>query len=93
MKFQLQPIAVNATSIDTGLWAIQRYGMQHYGTDAAAQDIAPLKWYINTGRTPLEFTRKLLNAKPFMVARKLHEGGSYDEAIQRIKDYIGFKAE
>ena len=61
----MNPIAVNATSIDTGLWAIQRYGMQHYGTDAAAQDIAPLKWYINTGRAPLEFTRKLLNAKPF----------------------------
>ena len=81
MKFQSNPIAVNATTIDTGLWDIQRYGMQHYGVDEAARDISPLKWYINTGRASLEFTRKL------------HEGGSYDEAIQRIKDYIGFKAD
>jgi len=93
MTFRLKPIAINKTSIDTGLWAIQRYGMQHYGTDAAAQDIAPLTWYINTGRATLEFSRKLLNAKPFMVARKLHEGGSYDEAIRRIKDYIGYEEE
>jgi len=93
MKFKLKPISTNATSIETGLWAIQRYLMQRYGVDEAAQDVAPLKWYINTGRAPLEFTRMLLNAKPFMVARKLHEGGSYDEAIQRIKDYIGFKAD
>lgn len=93
MKFNLKPISINAISIETGLWAIQRYGMQHYGVDEAAQDIAPLSWYISTGRASVEFIRMVLTAKPFMVARKLHEGGSYDEAIQRVMDYIGFKAE
>ena len=93
MNITMKPVSISATAIDTGLWAIQRYGMRHYGTDAAAQDIAPLKWYVNTGRGSLEFLRLLLNAKPFMVARRLHEGGSYDEAIRRVMDYIGFKAD
>ena len=93
MNIKPKPIAINAVSIETGLWAIQRYLMERHGVYQAAQDVAPLSWYINTGRAPIEFIRMVLNAKPYMVARKLHEGGSYDEAIQRVKDYIGFKTE
>ncbi len=88
--YKLEPIAINATSIETGLWAIRRYGMQHYGVDQSYQDIAPLAWYISTGRASVDFTRAVLTAKPFMVARKLHEGGTYDEAIQRVKTYVGY---
>ena len=84
-------ISINATSIETGLWAIQRYIMQHYSVDESYQDIAPLSWYINTGRASVDFIRAVLTAKPFMIGRKLHEGGTYDEVIQRVKDYIGYK--
>lgn len=91
MAFKLEPIAINATSIETGLWAIRRYGMFHYGVDQSEQDIAPLSWYIGTGRASVDFIRAVLTAKPFMIARKLHMGGTYDEVIQRIKDYIGYK--
>ena len=86
-------ISINATSIETGLWVIQRYLMERYGVDEAAQDVAPLSWYINTGRAPVEFIRMVLTTKPYMIGRTLHEGGTYDEAIQRVKDYIGFVAE
>lgn len=84
-------ISVNRTSIDTGLWHIQHYLMERYGVDQAAQDIAPLSWYIDTGRASVAFIRAVLTGKHFMIARRLHEGGSYDEVIRRVKDYLNYK--
>lgn len=91
MNFKLKPIAINRTSIETCLWAIQRNLMQRYGVDQSAQDIAPLSWYIGTGRATVDFIRLVMTAKPFMIARKLHEGGTYDEVVQRVKHYIGYE--
>ena len=91
MEIKSKTISVDAIAIETGLWHIQRYLMQRYGTDESYRDMAPLSWYIYTDRASLDFIRKVLTAKPFMIARKLHLGGSYDEAIQRIKDYVGYE--
>ncbi len=82
-------ITINATSIETGLWHIQREMLTRWGCDTAEREIAPLKWYINTGRASTAFLKKLFVAKPFMVARKLHMGGSDEEIIKRIRKYIG----
>ncbi len=82
-------IPINATSIETGMWHIQREMLTRWGCDAAEREIAPLKWYINTGRASTAFLKKLFAAKPFMVARKLHAGGSDEEIIKRIRKYIG----
>ena len=84
---------VNKNSIDNCLWKIQRVLMTKYGCTAADREIAPLIWYINTGRASVPFLEKLIGAKPFMVARKLHMGGSDAEIIDRVKAYIGFVAE
>lgn len=81
-------ISINATSIETGLWAIHRYLIEKHGLDAARTDMAPLYWYVYTGRAPIDFLRSLLEAKPFMIARKLHASGSYEEALTRVKKYI-----
>ena len=83
-------LPLNRITIETGMWAIFRTLMQKHGTDIAHQDFAPLEWYVNTGRASVEFIRLLLGAKPFMIARKLHKGGSYDEVIARIKQYLGY---
>lgn len=80
---------ISRTTIDTCMWSIKRYMMQKYGCDTADREFAPLEWYIETGRASTGFLHKLLNAKPFMVARKLHEGGSDQEAIDRVAAYIG----
>lgn len=88
MKITPHTISVSRTAIETGLWHIERYLMDKYGLRQAQVDMAPLKWYIGTDRAPLDFVRLVLGAKPFMVARKLHEGGSYDEAIKRLKRYL-----
>ena len=83
---------VNKNIIYNCLWNIQKILMKKYGCTAADREIAPLIWYINTGRASTPFLKKLINAKPFMIARKLHMGGSDAEIIQRIKSYIGFTA-
>ena len=84
---------VNATTIDNGLWAIQLCLMNKYGVDTARRDMEPLKWYIGTGRAPTQFISDLLDAKPFMVARILHMGGSYDAVLKRIKKHVGYVEE
>ena len=65
------------------------YIMNHYGVDEAYRDIYPLEWYINTGRASAEFLRKLYTKKPFLIARRLHKGGSVDETVKRIKSFLG----
>lgn len=90
MQITQHTISISPVAVETGLWHIQRNLMQKYGVDESYRDIAPLSWYIQTGRASCDFIRAVLTAKPFMIARKLHQGGSYDEVIQRIKDYIGY---
>lgn len=67
--------------------------MKHYGVDQAYRDIDPLTWYINTGRASALFLRSLVSCKPFMIARKLHEGGSVQDAVDRIKTYVSSQTE
>ena len=83
-------MSISKTAIETGLWAIERYLIQHYGTAQAVRDMAPLNWYIGTGRASCDYLRSLLEAKPYVIARALHNGGSYDEALARIKAKIRF---
>lgn len=76
------------TQIDEYLWQVEKWLMNHYGTGRAQLDIAPLKWYIGTDRAPLDFMRAMLTKKPYLIAKKLHAGGTYDEAINRLKSYL-----
>lgn len=84
-------IAVTKTSTETCLWSIERELMKRYGVDQGRRFIDPLCYYINTGRASVEFIRLLIQAKPFMVARKLAAGGSTEDAIKRVQSYIGYK--
>ena len=82
---------VSSNKIDNYLFEVEKILMNRYGVDAAQRDMSPLIWYINTGRACLEFLHLLLVARPFMVARRLHKGGSDEEIIKRIKALIGFE--
>ena len=93
MKITSHALHISQTMIECGIWHIKRHLMFKFGERTADIDIAPLAWYINTGRAPLDFIRLVLEAKPFMIARKLHEGGSYEEAIQRVKKYLNWDEE
>ena len=58
--------------------------------DQANRDAAPLTWYIDTGRASTEFLRRLLGSKPYLVARRLKKGGTYDETLQRIFSLLNY---
>ena len=84
---------VNKNTIDDCIWKIQKILMEKYGCTAADREIAPLIWYINTGRASTPFLKKLIDAKPFMIARKLVTHGRIrcgnhrqDKGIYRITD-------
>lgn len=47
-----------------------------------------LEWYINTGRASTDWLNHLLKAKPYMVARRIAKGGSTNEIVKRVTDYI-----
>lgn len=82
---------VSQTMIDNTLWAIHKSLFKQYGVDGAMRIVDPLFWYINTGRASLDFLGKLIQKKPYLIGRVLAKCGSYDEAIQRVKEYIGYK--
>ena len=71
--------------IEAFLWSIEYYLMQKYGSTTAEREMYPLKWYINTGRAPTIFLTNLTKAKPFVIARLLHKGGTDEEVIRRVK--------
>ena len=81
---------VSRNTIDTCVWNIKKVLMEKYGTMAADREIAPLVWYIETGRASTPFLEKLIAKKPYVVARRLHAGGSDMEIIARIKACVGF---
>lgn len=89
MTIKAKETHISWTLIDQQLWAVKKYLMPRVGVDQAAQDVAPLNWYIGTGRASVDFLRAFVQAKPYMIGRKLHQGGSYDEAIRRVKKYLG----
>lgn len=79
---------LSATAINETLWDIQEYLMDRYGSRESERDMDALRYYVYTGRASCEFLLKLVNAKPFMIGRLLHKGGSTEEAINRIKNYL-----
>lgn len=81
-------MSIGYTIIDNYIWKVQLYLMKKYGCDEAERDMDPLKWYIRSGRATITELYSLLEAKPFMVGRLLHEGGSWQEAIDRVLIYI-----
>lgn len=82
---------MSATMIETMLWHIQREIMTRRGVDTSEREIAPLKWYINTGRASTDFLQKLMHTSPAMIARDCGKGGSYDEVIERICHRIKYE--
>ena len=84
-------MTISATTIDTMLWAIRGEIQSRHGVDASYRMAAPLTWYVNSGRASTAFLHKLYEARPVLVARDLAKGGSYDEALARVFNRIGFE--
>ncbi len=77
--------------IESYLYKVQDYLAKKHTITEAERFTAPLFWYINTGRSSVEFDALLMEQKPFVIGRILAKGGSYDEAISAICAKIGYK--
>jgi hypothetical protein len=75
---------MSTTKIDSMLYAIEAELMKRQGVDAAHRALAPLSWYINTGRASTAFLHALAAARPVLIARDLAKGGSYEDAVNRV---------
>ena len=51
--------------------------------------IYPLWHILFKGLASPDFCKALLQAKPFMVARRIEKGGSHEEIIKRIETLVG----
>lgn len=81
-------MVISATAIGNKVWDI-RYGLiKKYGVDEADRLIAPLEWYINTGRASAPFLRKMLDSKTAGLVKILEKDGSTEKIIKSIKEYL-----
>lgn len=62
--------------------------MARYGVDESYRILDPLKWYINTGRASVDFIRRLGAEEPETIAHLLEQGGSVEDAVNRIKAHL-----
>ena len=91
MKVDMKAVSISYYAVDAGLYQIKKALMRTKGLslDDASLLMSPLEWYVQTGRASCDFIRKVLTVKPYMIARKLYAGGTDEEVIKRIKDYVG----
>ena len=80
--------------IDDTLFEIQRKLWKKHSVNDSERMIAPLAWYIYTGRATAEFERMIVNTnsrqKAAIANRLAKDYMVYPKAIDSICDYIGY---
>ena len=78
------------SKVDEKVWEVQMYFVNHYNAtlDQSSVYVNPLAWWIYTGRASAPMLKAFLNAKTFMIARRLYGPGSHDECLKRVTDYL-----
>ena len=61
---------------------------EYISIDRSHLMVSPLWHYIFSGRASADFCHRVLRIRPFMIARRIREGGSDDEIIDRIKKLV-----
>lgn len=78
--------------IDDAIFSIKMKIWKKTSSKESESLIAPLEWWINTGRASTPFLKALVfttERQKLTIANKLVQGGSYEEAIKRVRDYLG----
>lgn len=79
------------TKSDSYIMEVERYLLKTIGSARTVGVLTPLTWYINTGRASTAFLNAMYTKKPYQIARVLMKGGSVEEAITRLRDYLDGK--
>lgn len=89
-KYTLDPFG-----IDNYLYAVEDSCIKQfsrYDYPYSIQNaVSPLRWYIATGRASAAWLRVLLSIRPDVIARRLLQGGTDQEVIERIQSLITAK--
>lgn len=85
----MKHFGIDYLSIDAYIWEVQK-ALMRYGFSVDGSEVAsyPLRWYVCTGRASVAFLHALVDTKPFLVARRLKDGGSHDEMPNRVRKLI-----
>ena len=84
---------ISRNGIDDYIWDVEHICINSAGFAPGERAVAPLAYYINTGRASVEFLRKLFRVHPRWIARILLDGRSDHETLSRVKKRIGYDAE
>lgn len=83
------------TQIDNALWEIRERIQARTGSTAQTDTaLAPLVWYISTGRAPTDFLKLLMQctSQQFTtIANRLVKANTDESAIDSVCAYIGFR--
>ena len=82
--------SIDYNNIDAFMWELIMTVKRVCACSIATAEslVDPLNWYIKTGRASAEFLHKLVKSKPFMIARRISHGGSTEEVMDRVKEYV-----
>jgi len=88
----MKTYTINVYGIEEYLFDTRKAMWKTISVNDSNNVIYPLKWYIGTGRASLEFLRKMVQVKPFVMARFLLkiQDNSVDAAVDLIKRKIGY---
>lgn len=90
MKKDWKNIIVSKASEDDFIHAVRMKLWEKCGTRLGDNLLYPLAYHIFTGRATLEFEKRLLATRPYLIARDLSSGGSDADIIRKIKKRIGY---
>ena len=92
-KYSLSPFGIDQYlyAVEDSAWKIinrTEVSPRFEGWPLTASPVAPLRWYISTGRIPTPFLKTLLTVRPDVIARLLLKGGTDDDIIARIRSKL-----
>lgn len=89
----MKTYTISAYSIDEYLWDVRKSMWKKLTMNETSVAIDPLKYYVETGRASVSFLHKLIQVKPYVMARYLIkiQDNSVDTIIELIKKKIGYE--
>lgn len=91
-RYPLDPFGIDCYLYDVEDSCIRQSSRFDYPFRPSAA-VAPLRWYIATGRASAGWIRILLSIRPDVIARRLLQGGTDLEVMDRINNYLHTRKE
>lgn len=96
MKLEKKEVRLSRTAIDNTIIDIEKKMWKKCSINTSFACIAPLTWYIDTGRATTDFLKILINTderQKSTIANRLIKArcGDYNKIINDICNYLGYE--